>query len=122
MVFKKVSQAMSKNRCVLLDTDFISKLYATKIDDSDRFIQRIICIDSFHYACHVQTIKEINNHDPSIANWINANDSIRVYTDRDLLSILIDNFGQMAFIYFLNILKKAVLHFHQSTMINIMAL
>lgn len=58
---------MSKNRCALLDTDFISKLYATKIDDSERFIQRIICIDTFHFVCHFQTIKEINNYDSSIA-------------------------------------------------------
>lgn len=98
---------MSKNRCALLDTDFISKLYATKIDDSDRFIQRIICIDTFHFVCHFQTIKEINNYDSSIANWMCESDSIHVYTDRDLLSFLIDDFGQMAYMYFLDILKKS---------------
>lgn len=98
---------MSKNRCALLDTDFISKLYVTKIDDSDRFIQRIISIDTFHFVCHFQTIKEINNYDSSIANWIGESDSIHVYTDRDLLSFLIDDFGQMAYMYFLDILKKS---------------
>lgn len=44
-------------------------------------------------VCHFQTIKEIDNYDSSIANWIDESDSIHVYTDRDLLSFLIDDFG-----------------------------
>lgn len=96
---------MVENRCALLDTDFISKLYATKKNKTDRFIQRIVCIENFHFVCHYQTVQEINRYDSLIANWVKENANIHVYTDYELLSLLIHTFGQTAYVQYSNILK-----------------
>lgn len=101
MVFKKVRV----NRCALLDADFVSKLYTTKVDDSDRLIYRIVCIDEFHFVCHYQTVLELSKYDLLISNWIKENEKITVYTDCELLCLLIAHFGQMAYGQYLNMLK-----------------
>lgn len=48
-------------RNALLDTDFISKLYITKANDSDRLIFRILSISEFHFICHEQTKIELGS-------------------------------------------------------------
>ena len=49
-------------RCALLDTDFISKLYITKANDSDRLIYRVLRIADFYFVCHQQTSIELARH------------------------------------------------------------
>lgn len=96
-----------KKRCALLDTDFISKLYITEAGDSDRLIDRLLKIDSFRFVCHNQTYSELACHNQVIAAWLKENHTIPLYTDRQLLQLVIKTFGAAAYGLFLQMLFQS---------------
>ena len=96
---------MGDRGCALLDTDFISKLYDTKINESDMLIKRIVSIEKFHFVCHYQTVVELKSYHVSVSDWVENNGKITVYTDRTLLRLLLGYFGSAAYGLYLNMLK-----------------
>lgn len=94
-------------RCALLDTDFISKLYITKANDSDRLIFRVLSIVNFHFVCHKQTIIELARHNQCVSRWLDEMSSVTVYTDRALLQLMINIFGASAYGFYVNMLRKS---------------
>lgn len=121
---------MGDRGCALLDTDFISKLYDTKINESDMLIKRIVSIEKFHFVCHYQTVVELKSYHVSVSDWVENNGKITVYTDRTLLRLLLGYFGSAAYGLYLNMLKvscdtfsygyfekyyASLIHYHKST-------
>lgn len=94
-------------RCALLDTDFISKLYITKASNSDRLIYRILSIDAFHFVCHQQTSIELARYNQWAAKWLNENSSVDIYSDRDLLQLMLGIFGATAYGSYVNMLRRS---------------
>lgn len=45
---------MTKKKCALLDTDFISKLHITRKDDENRLIDRVLELPDYQFVCHEQ--------------------------------------------------------------------
>lgn len=94
-------------RCALLDTDFISKLYITKANDSDRLIYRILSITDFHFVCHKQTSIELARHNQLASKWLDETTPITVYTDRTLIQLMANTFGATAYGSFVNMLHRS---------------
>ena len=94
-------------RSALLDTDFISKLYITKANDADRLIFRILSIPEFHFICHEQTKIELGRHNHWAAKWLNENDDVTIYTDRELISRLMNSYSDTAYGIYADMLKKS---------------
>lgn len=94
-------------RCALLDTDFISKLYITKANDSDRLIFRILSIPGFRFICHEQTHVELDRHNQWAAKWLKEDSGVTMYTDRQLTELLISSFGDTAYGIYVDKLKKS---------------
>lgn len=101
-------------RCALLDTDFISKLYITKASDSDRLIYRILSIEDFHFICHQQTSIELARHNQWAAKWLNETSSVDIYSDRELLQLMIGIFGATAYGTYVNMLRRSCDIFSQT--------
>lgn len=101
-------------RCALLDTDFISKLYITKASDSDRLIYRILSIEDFHFICHQQTSIELARHNQRAAKWLNEASSVDIYSDRELLQLMIGIFGATAYGTYVNMLRRSCDIFSQT--------
>lgn len=102
------------NRCALLDTDFISKLYITKASDSDRLIYRILSIRDFHFVCHQQTSIELARHNQWASKWLKETSSVDVYSDQDLMQLMIGIFGAAAYGFYVNMLRRSCDIFSQS--------
>lgn len=96
---------MGDRGCALLDTDFVSKLYDTKINETDTLIKRIVSIEKFHFVCHYQAVVELKIYNESVSDWVENNENITVYTDRELLQFLLNHFGLAAYGLYLNMLK-----------------
>lgn len=94
-------------RSALLDTDFISKLYITKANDSDRLIFRILGIPGFHFLCHEQTRIELGRYNQWAAKWLEENSGVTIYTDRRLTELLIKAFDNAAYGIYVDKLKKS---------------
>jgi len=94
-------------RCALLDTDFISKLYITKADDSDRLLFRILGITDFHFVCHQQTDIELSRHNQWASKWLENTTTVTIYTDRDLVQLMTSNFGSAAYGTYVNMLHRS---------------
>lgn len=101
-------------RCALLDTDFISKLYITKIDESDRLLHRILSIADFHFVCHQQTCIELARHNQWASKWIDETSSVMVYTDRALIQLMANNFGAVAYGIYVTMLHRSCDIFSQT--------
>lgn len=101
-------------RCALLDTDFISKLYITKTDDSDRLIYRIISIADFHFICHQQTRIELARHNQWAAKWLEETSDVTIYTDRALVELMANTFGAAAYGSYVNMLHRSCDIFSQA--------
>lgn len=95
------------NRCALLDADFISKLYFTKVNESDRMIYCILGIDSFHFITHQQISIELGRHNYLASQWLNETENVNVYTDKDLVLLLRENFGEAAYGYYVEMLRRS---------------
>ena len=95
------------NRCALLDTDFISKLYITKASDSDRLIYRILSIADFHFVCHKQTSIELARHNQWASKWLDETSPVTVYTDRALIQLMGSTFGAAAYGSYVNMLHRS---------------
>ena len=95
------------NRCALLDTDFISKLYITKANDSDRLIFRILGIPGFQFICHEQTKIELGRYNQWATKWLKEDSGVTIYTDRRLTELLINFFGDAAYGIYVDKLKKS---------------
>ena len=83
-------------RSALLDTDFISKLYITKANDTNRLIFRILTIPEFQFLCHEQAKIELGRHNQWASTWLNENNNVTIYTDRELTSRLMNSYGDTA--------------------------
>lgn len=94
-------------RCALLDTDFISKLYITKASDSDRLIYRILSIEDFHFVCHQQTSIELSRHNNSASKWLAETARVDIYSDRDLIQLMLGIFGVSAYGSYVNMLHRS---------------
>lgn len=101
-------------RCALLDTDFISKLYITKANDSDRLIYRILTIADFRFVCHQQTSIELARHNQWASKWLNEASSVTVYTDRALIQLMVNSFGAAAYGFYVDMLHRSCDIFSQA--------
>ncbi|MDD6396004.1 MAG: hypothetical protein PUB37_07500 [Firmicutes bacterium] len=101
-------------RCALLDTDFISKLYITKANDSDRLIYRILNIADFHFVCHQQTCIELARHNHWASKWLAETSSVTVYTDRTLIQLMARTFGAAAYGFYVDMLHRSCDIFSQT--------
>ena len=101
-------------RCALLDTDFISKLYITKRDASDRLIYHILSIADFHFVCHRQTYIELARHNQSAAKWLKKSSDVTLYTDRTLIQLMSGTFGSAAYGFYVNMLHRSCDIFSQA--------
>lgn len=101
-------------RYALLDTDFISKLYITKTGESDRLIFRILSISDFQFVCHQQTKIELARHNQWASKWLDENTDVTSYSDRDLMSMLLQSFGDAAYGLYVNMLRRSCDIFSQS--------
>ena len=54
----------------LLDTDFISKTYAVRIDDDNHLIDRVLEMPEYSFVCHEQTVVELNRHNSRAPVWM----------------------------------------------------
>lgn len=99
---------MSKiKRSALLDTDFISKLYITKANDSDRLIFRILSIPGFQFICHEQTRIELGRYNQWASKWLKEDSGVTIYTDRQLTERLSRSFDDAAYGIYVDKLKKS---------------
>lgn len=94
-------------RCALLDTDFISKLYITKANDSDRLIFRILSIPGFQFICHEQTKIELGRYNQWATKWLKEDSGVTIYTDRRLTELLISSYGDAAYGIYVEKLKNS---------------
>lgn len=101
-------------RCALLDTDFISKLYITKANDSDRLIYRVLRIADFYFVCHQQTSIELARHNQWASKWLEKTSSVTFYTDRTLIHCLASTFGAVAYGSYVNMLHRSCDIFSQA--------
>ncbi len=101
-------------RCALLDTDFISKLYITKVNDSDRLIFRILDIENFNFVCHQQTSIELGRHNQWASKWLDETTHVNIYTDRELLELLVESFDTTSFGIYVDMLKRSCDIFSQN--------
>lgn len=97
----------NSNRYALLDTDFISKLFITRIDDSNRLIHRLLDIESFTFICHYQTEIELGRHNHTAADWLSGNPRIKIFKDRDLIQLMTETYGMAAYGYYVNMLRRS---------------
>lgn len=102
------------NKCALLDTDFISKLYITKASDSDRLLYRILSIVEFHFVCHKQTCIELARHNQWASRWLDETSMVTVYTDRTLIQLMANTFGAAAYGSYINMLHRSCDIFSQA--------
>lgn len=101
-------------RFALLDTDFISKLYITKASDSDRLICRLLSIEDFHFVCHQQTSIELARHNQWASKWLVETARVDIYSDRDLMDLMLETFGAAAYGFYVNMLRRSCDIFSQS--------
>jgi len=94
-------------RCAMLDADFISKLYCTHIDETNRMIFRVLDIPDLNFVCHEQTKIELSRHNQSAFQWLETNPQITVYSDRDLIQLMINIFGESAYAYYSGMLRRS---------------
>lgn len=94
-------------RCALLDTDFISKLYITKANDSDRLLYRVLSIADFCFVCHKQTSIELARHNQWASRWLAETSTVTVYTDRGLIQLMSNTFGAAAYGFYVNMLHRS---------------
>lgn len=98
------------NKCALLDTDFISKLYRTKKEDDNRLIDRVMELPGYQFACHEQICIELGRHNTSATVWLQqklTEGSIRKFSDGDLLALLQPLYGKNSIAMFLFYLSNA---------------
>ena len=101
---------MEQTKGALLDTDFISKLCDSRIDEDNCMMDRVFEVPGYLFFCHEQIIKELSRYDGTARSWLEERTSkecIKKYTDAELLEILWELFGQKAIIMYLSCLKKA---------------
>lgn len=99
---------MGKKKCALLDTDFISKLHFTRKDDDNRFIDRVLELPGYQFACHEQIVVELGRYNTEVIDWMRHRideGSIQQLSDKKLIEELSTTYGANAtsmFLYYLN--------------------
>ncbi len=94
-------------RCAILDTDFISKLYYTHKDENNRMIYRVLEITDFNFVCHEQTRVELSRHNQAAFHWLDTNSDITVYSDHDLMQLMISLLGGSAYTFYSGMLRRS---------------
>ncbi len=94
----------------LLDTDFISKTYAVRIDDDNHLIDRVLEMPGYSFVCHEQTEEELYRYNSLAPAWLEKkikNGNIDRYTDERILSEMSGVFARIAPYQFTNMLRTA---------------
>ena len=81
---------MTKKKCALLDTDFISKLHITRKDDENRLIDRVLELPDYQFVCHEQIAIELGRHNAAANRWLQrkiTEGAIQKFSDGDLVAL-----------------------------------
>lgn len=95
-----------------LDTDFVIKAHIIRKDKDHLLIDQILNKSDYQFCCHLQTLKEIKNHNKSTYNWYQEQiriNRVSLYSDRQILQELKEHFRNEGFsLYsYTDLLKKA---------------
>lgn len=103
--------SMQKDKYVLLDTDFISKMHIIQKDTENHLIDRIIEMPHYHFYCHSKIQQELSRHNISGAvEWLNDKvfaGQVICYSDEDILNRLESTYKNLAPIQYMNFLRDA---------------
>ena len=99
-----------KNKCALLDTDFISKLYHTCKDEQNRMIDRVLELKEYCFVCHRYIVKELSRYSSDAKIWLNKctnEHRIKEFSDKDIIEELKMFYGKNAYVMYKYYLYKA---------------
>ncbi|MCB6343155.1 hypothetical protein [Enterocloster lavalensis] len=101
---------MTKKKCALLDTDFISKLHITRKDDENRLIDRVLELPDYQFVCHEQIAIELGRHNAAANRWLQrkiTEGAIQKFSDGDLVALQRRVYGKNAIAFYLYDLENA---------------
>lgn len=101
---------MAIEKYALLDTDFISKLYLTKKDEDNRWIDRVLELPGYQFICHEQIATELSRHNVKAVEWLQeriGNGKIQRFSDSQLIGLLHSIYGKNAVPMYLFSLNNA---------------
>lgn len=105
---------MQRKKYALLDTDFLSKIYASRIDRQNTLLDRLIELPCYEFYCHEKIREEIGDcigKDSESANtWLSDQieaGRIICYTDEMILSELTGLYHKGGFTEYLLFLKRS---------------
>ena len=95
------------NKYAILDCDFISKLFITQNTVGQRFIDLILSIKELSFITHQQTVIELSKHNKEIVDHIISSNKVTFYSDKDLISLLMNYYNQSSYLLFINMLHNS---------------
>ena len=102
---------MANEKCALLDTDFISKMYSIRKDDNDKLIDKIMIMPNYTFYCHKQIGIELARHNTVGApEWFCekvADKSIYLYDDEMIMDELFVIYGELAIASYIQMVQTA---------------
>ncbi len=102
---------MTSKKYALLDTDFISKMHMIRKDDEHTLIDKVMTMPNHIFCCHEQIGIELSRHNIAGApEWFNdrvADRTIHLYDDEMILDDLLDYYGSLRVVYYIDMLKTA---------------
>lgn len=100
-----------EKRYAILDTDFVSKTNLIQADAQDILADRVMNFPGFEFYCHSMLVEELGRHGTIPAQtWLQqriADQTIRLYSDKDIIDALIEQVGKNAYTVYVEFLRKS---------------
>lgn len=100
---------MANEKYALLDTDFISKMYLIRKDDTNRLIDKIMAMPDYIFYCHKQiSIEVLQYNNAGLSEWLEAeivDQAILLYDDEAIVDELSEIYGELAPVAYIRMLR-----------------
>lgn len=94
----------------VLDTDFVSKTHAARVDGQNHLIDRVLEMPDYAFFCHAQTVEELSRHHSDAPQWLAKklrDGTIEEYTDKRIIEEMTGLYKGLAVHQYTTMLRTA---------------